>query len=604
MKSRQHIHVLSIFTLAASLIVATGCSTSPKKLETAQKQEQAQFTPEQLLGMARQADFPGTKNQYLMQAASQYWSSGLIGQAKAALLDVDPVFLSSETRDQYQLYQLELGLLENNTVTVSDAINALNLSELIRKQPQDSQDLLRLFESAYNLLEQPLKAAILLVDNAELLPEESQANEKIWSYLSQANALAINEVAETSPDYQLRGWAQLLSRVRYQETDLQAQHDALLEWQANWLEHPASIAPPKELQLLARLPEIKPRNIILALPFNGPLKNVAESIRDGFIAHFYQSSESNAGELKISFFDTYSRDFLSLYEQDLDPNTIIIGPISKDTLNLLLMRESVPYKTLVLNSAPAPYVVENLFQYSLNPEQETAQIAARLAQEGRSRIAAIAPDTDWGQRIMESFQTQISAHHGRLVSKAYYKNQQELSQAVSKMVATDHSKQRARRIRQITGLNLESTPRRRQDIDAVFMLAKPEYARQLKPLLAYHYASDLPVYAGSQVHDSSSGSDDRDLNGIRFVDMPWTLSTAIDIKGSIARNQPSKAEKYSRFYAMGVDAFAIAPRLQLLTQVENSYIVGQTGRLSVGPDNHVNRELQWARFRNGRAIID
>ena len=42
------------------------------------------------------------------------------------------------------------------------------------------------------------------------------------------------------------------------------------------------------------------------------------------------------------------------------------------------------------------------------------------------------------------------------------------------------------------GTEVEFSPRRRQDIDSVFLLSgQPAEARSIKPLIAFHYAEDL-----------------------------------------------------------------------------------------------------------------
>ena len=69
---------------------------------------------------------------------------------------------------------------------------------------------------------------------------------------------------------------------------------------------------------------------------------------------------------------------------------------------------------------------------------------------------------------------------------------------------------------------LEFEPRRRQDIDIVFMAAFPAGARQLMPQLAFHHGADLPVHATSHVWSGvPDPANDRDLDGVVFGDMPW-----------------------------------------------------------------------------------
>ena len=76
--------------------------------------------------------------------------------------------------------------------------------------------------------------------------------------------------------------------------------------------------------------------------------------------------------------------------------------------------------------------------------------------------------------------------------------EQDYKEVLESALNLEASKQRTRQIRQLLATNLESSPRRRQDIDTVFMLSSRSHeARALKPLIAFLYADDLPVYATS-----------------------------------------------------------------------------------------------------------
>ncbi|WP_197482892.1 penicillin-binding protein activator, partial [Oleiphilus sp. HI0128] len=90
--------------------------------------------------------------------------------------------------------------------------------------------------------------------------------------------------------------------------------------------------------------------------------------------------------------------------------------------------------------------------------------------------------------------------------------------------------------------------------------------------------------------------------GIEFIEMPWMLSSTIDIKSQINHAIPESTEQYSRFYALGADSYNIAPRLQLLHEVRGSQMQGHTGMLSMDEQGIINRQLEWAKFRKGKAV--
>jgi outer membrane PBP1 activator LpoA protein len=67
--------------------------------------------------------------------------------------------------------------------------------------------------------------------------------------------------------------------------------------------------------------------------------------------------------------------------------------------------------------------------------------------------------------------------------------------------------------------------------DAVFLAVEPAEAARLKPALP----PDLPVYATSQI---STRSPDKQLAGVRFIDMPWFLMPQHPAVKRFARPRP------------------------------------------------------------------
>ena len=145
------------------------------------------------------------------------------------------------------------------------------------------------------------------------------------------------------------------------------------------------------------------------------------------------------------------------------------------------------------------------------------------------------------------------------------------------------------------GEKIQATPQRRQDADMVFLVASPRLARQIRPLLKFYYANDLPVYATAYVYSGTPNPlRDRDLDGIIFCDVPWLFAN------SPARQQmqslwPSTQNNQIRFYALGMDAYNITNRLPQVTGMR-----GATGTLYMNDHGVILRELQWATFKNGK----
>ena len=148
--------------------------------------------------------------------------------------------------------------------------------------------------------------------------------------------------------------------------------------------------------------------------------------------------------------------------------------------------------------------------------------------------------------------------------------------------------------------NIEFTARRRQDIDVVFLLSRsgPE-ARSIKPLLAYHYAGSLPVFATSSIYSGLPDSRDKDLNGINLVDIPWLLGSNPALRVAITAGDTG-SDSYTRLNALGADAYRLQSRFSQLQAGPDTLVPGDTGLLTLDPGQQILREPRLATFAGGK----
>jgi outer membrane PBP1 activator LpoA protein len=141
----------------------------------------------------------------------------------------------------------------------------------------------------------------------------------------------------------------------------------------------------------------------------------------------------------------------------------------------------------------------------------------------------------------------------------------------------------------------------------IFLVAEPERARQIIPLLKFYYAGKVPVYATSLIYSGISNPDhDNDLNNIQFTDMPWVLGGLPEELQAIQQNAAEMwKSSYShnpKLYALGADAYQLSISLNQLKASSSQSIHGGTGTLRLQENQHIGRELPWARIHNGKPI--
>jgi len=151
-------------------------------------------------------------------------------------------------------------------------------------------------------------------------------------------------------------------------------------------------------------------------------------------------------------------------------------------------------------------------------------------------------------------------------------------------------------------VRLEFEPRRRSDVEFVFVAALPVQGRSLKPALKFHLSGeDLPVYATSEIYEPDAASN-TDLDGVIFPDMPSIISpdeVSSELRASLLKYWPTRARGRARLYAFGFDAYRLVPMLRTASR-SASAIDGMTGRLTVDNTGKVQRTLEWARVVNGQ----
>ncbi len=438
--------------------------------------------------------------------------------------------------------------------------------------------------------------------NPLLQADARDANQDaIWHSLMQLQPEEIEQRLRRQPGGELQGWLELARVGRSTRLGLEQQLDRLDAWQRQWPGHPAAARLPDGLELVRELARNQPRQVALLLPLSGPMAQFGHAVRDGFMAAWYEHSARGGHPPVVRIYDTdQDGDLLALYHLAVEQGAeAIIGPLDKQRVQLLHEQPRLPVPTLALNRSDhegeAP---ENLYQFGLAPEDEAHQVAASAWQLRHRQALVLAPAGQANQRIIDAFGSHWQALGGVIAGTAEFSGQHDFSDVIRSSLNLQRSEQRAQALRQLLGENIEFTPRRRQDVDMIFLLARAPQARSIKPLLDFHYAADIPVYGISRVYDGAPNARvDRDLDGVFFVDMPWLLMPANELRQSIEKALPRPG--YQRLHALGVDAFRLYPRLAQLAGIQGSRFYGETGYLKLNGRREVERELVVAQFRAG-----
>ncbi len=604
---------LSFLFLLAGLVLLAGCATGPTQIADNKAEAERQFAlgdyqqaAQSFVALSQQADI-NQRTLLLLRASAAFARADNLYQARQILKSIQVNTRNPTQVLLSQLVESHIALMERRP---GDVLLNLSSKPSPSIDPAYLADYHRVRADAYTVLGNRLETARELVRREKYLtdPILVEANQKaIWQALAMLSERALQQLRSDPPPDVLSGWMQLVQITKAYQLHPKSLNEAVSRWRQAYPNHPVQTELLTDLMSRRQEDIVTPNNIALLLPLSGKFAKAAEAVQDGVLAAYYSRTPKTAQTIQI--YDTNNgEDILANYKRAVnDGAQFIIGPLDKARIEKLAENDDVSVPTLALNYVEREDVPINLFQFGLSPEEEAHQVAERTWLDGHVNAAVLVPIGPWGERVSKAFNTRWKEIGGRVVEQQPYNAaRNDYSNPIRMLLNIDESRRRYRSIANLLKQDLKYTPRRRQDIDFIFLAAYPRQARQIRPQLKFYHASDLPVYATSHVFTGNLNPErDRDMDGLMFGDMPWVLTGNTSHRGLRNEIEPyiSKAgNRLQRLYALGIDSYNIIAALSPLKKYPYQRYDGETGSLSLDARQRLQRQLTWVRFRSGRPI--
>lgn len=559
-------------------------------------------TAEDYLERAAHAANRAQTYQYLLQASERYFAQGQWQRGAAVLSQMEDVQLPSRLRSDYLMQRAALLMHFEQWRSAQKMLDAV--------QRTDSREqrvaYLNLYYHSFAGQQRHLSAARQLVELSTY--DEQDYSDQIWQHLSQVPAGYWRTAARESNE-RMRGWTSLFTRITQALDYREPVAPALQRWQRQFSGHPAQA---KVEQLLQNQPWLQeqPRRIAVLLPLNGQFSQQGQAVRDGVLAAL-----SNERNEDVIFIDTTTVDADAAIERLLDENIeAVIGPLSRDYVSrfaatLAAMAadgQPAPWLQLWLNRQPDDYAAGLEAFFALDIDTEVDSAVDQLSRLGHERVLVLGTDTQRGRQLASLFAANWRENHGPSSSYAgHYRSSNDMPDIVAQSLHVRDSRSRIEQVERAAGSStVESEPRSRRDVSAVYLLGDAAQARLLKPFIETNispFARRLPVFASSAVHESSERRGSSDLDGIIFSEAPWLLPNHPQsaLKERFARLRPGLSPPSQRLVAMGYDAMELLPRLSVMSWFSGYDYQGLTGQLRIS-ERSIDRQLHWAMFDNGR----
>ena len=527
--------------------------------------------------------------------------------ANSLISEIDASKLNTDQLTHYAYLNAKLRVNERNAEESLQWLDYIKNENYLKFT--DEADALKLMISIYELASDNQSATLMRIELEPFLTTEidiianQQAIIRDLLLIDEAELQKISSFEES-----VRGvaWLELAMLVKKSKNPFR-----LGSQLASWKElNPSN---PVRNEIIAALApqqtdeQVKIENIALLLPLSGPFKKPASAIRDGFMANYYaENFTENRPTIRVYNSVNKEQSVIEIYQRAISEGAdIVVGPLRKKSVDLLASSSDIHIPTLALNTLEnEDYYVKNFYQFALSPEMEAKQTAQRAWADGHNRAAIIFPENKWGMRVITAFKNEWEKLGGEIVSENGYKTKKnDFSAPIKALLAIDKSHERKKNLAKLFKTNLNFEPRRRQDIDFIFMASFPRQARLIPPQLKFFHAGNLPIYSTSHSFSGKiNNKKDRDLNSLIVGDMPWTLTNTKDnnTKQQIYQIWPNKSKQFNRFFAFGNDAYYVLHYLNWLRGNSHSRLQGETGNLHMNESNQILRELTWAKFKSGK----
>ncbi len=536
-------------------------------------------------------------------AENQHWA-----QLEPVLEGLASSMLNPVQTDHYRLLAAQLAVGQRWPDRALELLTTISSPETFDDR---GKRYYQLRADAYTQAGNSLEAARQLIWLDGLLDDPAARLENqysIWEQLSSLTSELLQTLKTSIPQDALSGWMELVLITREYRGDRDRWSLELSRWRNHYPRHAAENALLPDLLHQVGQFAAQANQIAVLLPLSGRTEASATAIRDGILAAHYNSSPPKP---QLRFYDTGGDAQLtwSIYQQAVEEGAdFVIGPLLKDSIHQLAQSGFLPVPVLALNQIDSTNnASENellFYQFGLAPEDEARQAAERAFADGHQQLVAMAPDSDWGQRLLIAFAKRFADLGGTLLaSERFTTKTQDFGQPIQRLFNLQGSKSRHQALQRLLGQKLNFEPRRRQDAEAVFIAAFPRQARQIKPQLRFHHAGDLPVYATSHVYQPGTDTSvDRDMDGLMFPDMPWSLDQEgpwFEQRSRLQAIWPNRGQRHQRLFALGFDAYQVVPWLGTMHLPGFARFPGATGMLALDENKQLHRTLEWAKFNRG-----
>ncbi|WP_050921946.1 penicillin-binding protein activator [Vibrio harveyi] len=598
MMNHKRLSVPRLLTPVALAITLAACSSGPRQPDSVDiTLEPTQSVQNYMI----QADSTegSLQNDWLIMATKAAIQANELDQAELLIKRLSRQQLSEVQQAEWQLAR---ATLQQKQGKYSQLLQGLNFKPWWKLPSEQWKDYYELRADAYQSLNQPFEANRQLVAEGQYASsaEQREISSRIWMNFGSYSENELTALQTEPSEDVLDGWLQLAIYAKTLSSNIPQLKNTLEHWLSENPSHPAAVYTPAEIQNILSLEIVKPNNTALLLPLTGKFAPQAQLIRDGFIfAMMNDQTRDPSATLTVIDTHAYSADQIKqrLINENID---FVVGPLQKENVEKLQAtldgsETGVKIPTLALNIPEEVQAGTDMCYLALSPEQEVAQAAKYLFSQGYQFPMILAPNGAYGQRVVEAFNEEWSKYSSNKVATSYFGDKRQLQKNINGVFGLQESQQRIAQMQSLMRISLESQPRSRRDVDAVYIVARSSELTLIKPFIEVAINPDAkPPKLFSNSRSNSGGATYEDLSGVAYSDIPMLINPDPTIATQMNELWPDQSNMEKRLEALGMDAYKLLGELPQMKLLPGYSVDGQTGVLSINNNCVVQRELDWA----------
>ncbi|MGR5247387.1 penicillin-binding protein activator [Vibrio aestuarianus] len=596
MKNHPRLSVPRLLTPVALAMALAACSSNPSAPTSVDITQDPMQSAQSYL-MQADSSQGSLQNDLLIMALKAAINENSSEQAQLLIKRISKQSLSEAQQAEWQLARAQLFI---NNEQLEQALSQLNFQAWWKLTPETWAQYHQTRADIFTALGRPFDSSrelVALADYVDNAQQEAIADQ-IWLNLNNYNTHTITTLTTDVSENILDGWLQLAVYMKTLNGNIPQLKNTLEQWLAENSTHPAAIYTPKAIQDILSLEIIKPTNTALLLPLSGKFAKQAQLIRDGFIMAMMNDKDRDTNAT-LTVIDTHAEDAADIDAQLIEKNIdFVVGPLIKaniENLHKLQQARLASIPTLALNIPDQVEEGVNTCYLALSPEQEVEQAAKYLFSQGYQYPLILAPQGNYGQRVVEAFNSEWRKYSKNKVAVNLFGDKRQLQRNINTVFGLQDSQQNIAQMDALVGIDLESQPRSRRDIDSVYIVANSAELTLIKPFIEVAINPDAtPPKLFSNSRSNSGNKQYEDLSGVTYSDIPLLIHPNPQLDSQMNQLWPKNSNTERRLQALGMDAYQLMVELPQMKVVEGYSIQGKTGTLSINDQCIVQREISWA----------